>query len=241
MFDYVERISAILREPFMNAALAFESTPIVFAFVLGIVGALAPCQFSGNLSAITLYGSRSLREGISWPETFFYTLGKIVAFTGLGALVWLIGQEFQRELTPYFPWLRRIVGPTLIIMGLYMIGAFRLTQTVSLWRQRTERIKGKGGAFMLGFSFSLAFCPTMFILFFGLLMPLTFTSSVGGALPAVFAVGTALPFLFIIGSIWFLGAGSALVKKGRRVGRYVQYVAGAVLIVIGVLDIVTFW
>ncbi|WP_026689024.1 sulfite exporter TauE/SafE family protein [Alteribacter aurantiacus] len=244
MFEIVEGISAVLREPFMNAANRAESIPLLFALLLGLVGALAPCQFSGNLSAITLYGTKSVNHGVSWSDAFFYTLGKVAAFMLIGSAVWLIGQEFQQELTQYFPWIRRVLGPMLIIVGLYMLGLFTMRWTLRLWKRpehsSTEK-RGKWGAFMLGFSFSLGFCPTMFLLFFMLLMPMTFTSTTGFLLPAVFAIGTAIPFLIVIGVIWYLGAGGAVRKKGRRLGFIVQRTAGAVMILIGVLDIAMFW
>ncbi|WP_096440220.1 sulfite exporter TauE/SafE family protein [Alteribacter populi] len=243
MFELVEAVSAFFREPFMNAANQVESIPVLFALLLGLVGALAPCQFSGNLSAITLYGSKSLNQGVSWSDALFYTLGKIVAFTAIGSIVWMVGQEFQQQLTVYFPWIRRALGPMLIVIGLYMLGLFTLRWTLKLWKrssQDTSKRTGKWGAFMLGFSFSLGFCPTMFLLFFMLLMPLTFTTGYGGVLPAVFAVGTAVPFLIVILVIWYLGAGGVM-KKGRRLGLFVQRTAGVLMIVIGVLDIATFW
>ncbi|PTL37958.1 sulfite exporter TauE/SafE family protein [Alkalicoccus saliphilus] len=245
-YQLVEQLSSFFREPFMNAASSMEGIPVLFALMLGIVGAAAPCQFSGNASAITLYGSKSLQTRISWSNTFFYTLGKITAFTALGSIVWIIGQEFQRELTPYFPWMRRILGPLLILIGLYMLGLFSMQWTIRLWKKHKkqnpeDRKSGNWGAFMLGFSFSLAFCPTMFILFFILLMPATFTTSYGIVLPGVFAIGTSIPFLAVIFLIWYFGAGGLILKKGRKLGRVVQQFAGGIMIFIGVVDILTFW
>ncbi|PYZ98888.1 cytochrome C biosynthesis protein [Alteribacter lacisalsi] len=244
MFETVEAISSWLRGPFMNAAESAESWPVLFAFLLGVTGALAPCQFSGNLSAITLYGTKSIKNGVSWADALFYTLGKTAAFMLVGGIVLLLGQEFQQQLTVYFPWFRRLLGPLLIVVGLYMLGAFAMRWNLNFWRSRngkqTEK-RGRWGAFMLGFSFSLGFCPTMFLLFFMLLMPAAFTSTTGFMLPAVFAVGTAVPFLIVIGLIWYLGAGGAVMRKGRKVGLLVQRTAGSVMILIGVLDILTFW
>ncbi|MFC4737801.1 sulfite exporter TauE/SafE family protein [Bacillus daqingensis] len=230
----------------MNAANSVETIPLLFALALGVVGALAPCQFSGNVSAITLYGSKSLNKGISWSNTFFYTLGKITAFTLLGSIVWIIGQEFQRELTPYFPWIRRILGPILIFVGLYMLGFFTMRWTMKLWKSQNyeagkRQRKGNWGAFMLGFSFSLGFCPTMFILFFVLLMPVTFSTAYGVILPGIFAIGTTLPLLIVIFIIWYLGIGGAILKQGRKLGSLVQRLAGGFMIFIGILDMMTFW
>lgn len=243
MFEYIESISQFLREPFMNAANSVESFPLLFALLLGLVGALAPCQFSGNISAITLYGTNSLKKGISWSDTLFYVLGKVVAFSALGLIVVLLGQEFQRQLPVFFEPMRKVLGPVLILIGLYMLGFFALRWNIQLWKQKqgTSRERGKWGAFMLGFSFSLGFCPTMFILFFVLLMPLTLSTSYGVVMPSVFAVGTSIPFLLFIFVIWYLELGGSILKKGRRIGLFVQRLAGIFMIFIGVIDMMTFW
>src|SRR5438477_39404 len=54
---------------------------------------------------------------------------------------------------------------------------------------------GAGGAFLLGTAFSFAFCPTLFLLFFGLTIPLALQSSLGVVYPGVFALGTTLPLI----------------------------------------------
>ncbi|MDQ0254176.1 cytochrome c biogenesis protein CcdA [Evansella vedderi] len=243
MYYYVEQISYFLREPFMNAANSMESIPIIFALLIGLVGAMAPCQFSSNISAITLYGTQSLNKGISWSNTIFFVLGKIVAFSGLGFIVFYLGQEFQQQLPLFFEPMRKVIGPILILIGIYMLGVFKMKWTLSLWKQQSteKKRKGKWGAFMLGFSFSLAFCPTMFILFFVLLMPMTLSTAYGAVLPSLFAIGTSIPFIIAILLIWYLGLSGKVLKKGRKVGLIVQRVAGSIMILIGILDILTFW
>ncbi|MFA1818944.1 sulfite exporter TauE/SafE family protein [Virgibacillus oceani] len=54
------------------------------------------------------------------------------------------------------------------------------------------------GSYLLGVSLTVAFCPTMFVLFFMTLIPVVVTSSYGIILPSVFGVGTLLPLLIII-------------------------------------------
>ncbi|WP_421379686.1 sulfite exporter TauE/SafE family protein [Bacillus salacetis] len=89
----------------------------MFAFILGIVGTLAPCQFTGNIGAITLYGNKSLQKGLAWSEVAFFTLGKILTFTAIGLLAWSLGNEFQQEITEFFPWMRKVIGPVLLLAG----------------------------------------------------------------------------------------------------------------------------
>ncbi|WP_405027703.1 hypothetical protein [Lentibacillus songyuanensis] len=40
----------------MDIANGVKQLPLLFSFFLGVVGAVAPCQLTGNISAITIYG-----------------------------------------------------------------------------------------------------------------------------------------------------------------------------------------
>lgn len=126
MYDIFSQISRFLSEPFINIASSTTGIPLLSAFILGVVGALAPCQFTSNLGAIAIYGNQSLKKGIAWKKVTFFILGKIFVFSGLGLIVWMLGQEFQSTLTAYFPWIRKMIGPLFILIGLYMIGLLKM-------------------------------------------------------------------------------------------------------------------
>ena len=111
--------------PLIDVANATKSVPLFICVLLGIVGTLAPCQLTGNISAITLYGNQSLQKGHTWKHILLFILGKVIAFTTLGLLVWLLGKEIQQTLTLYFPWLRKLIGPLLIIIGLILSDIIR--------------------------------------------------------------------------------------------------------------------
>ncbi|PRO64661.1 sulfite exporter TauE/SafE family protein [Alkalicoccus urumqiensis] len=239
MFETIDAWSQVIRDPFMNAARQAESLPLLFAFLLGIVGALAPCQLSGNISAMTLYGSSSLKKGISWRETGWYTVGKIAAFSLLGTIVVFLGQEFQRQLPLFFQPMRQFLGPLLIFIGIFLLGWLRIPDFLPALKLKKR--PGSVGAFLLGFTFSLGFCPTMFILFFTLLMPQAVASPAGFIMPPLFALGTSLPLVLLIFIMWYLDLGRAAVKKSRAVGLFVQKAAGVVLIALGIMDMLTFW
>ena len=64
----------------------------------------------------------------------------------------------------------------------------------------TEKFSKKGvssywGVLLLGMMFALAFCPYSGVLYFGMLMPLTISSSEGLLLPLVFAIATGIPVI----------------------------------------------
>lgn len=151
MYSILSKISTFLSQPFFNMANSLESWPIVFTLILGLVGALAPCQLTGNISAIKLYGNSSIQKKIIWKEVFSFTIGKIVAFSFLGAMVWLLGKGIEQNLTFCFPWLRKMMGPVLIIVGIYMLGFIKLKGTIKLFKQSKEYKQGnRFGSFMLG-------------------------------------------------------------------------------------------
>ncbi|WP_026073352.1 urease accessory protein UreH domain-containing protein [Robertmurraya massiliosenegalensis] len=243
MYEFFSQLSNIFTQPFLNLARSMEGIPMLFAFLLGIVGALAPCQFTANLGAVMVYGNKSVQKQSAWGEVIFFIIGKIVVFSIIGLIVWILGSEFKSTLTLYFPWFRKIVGPVLIIIGLFMLGVIKFHHIISFGSiPKRFTKKGKLGAFLMGMSFTLGFCPTMFILFFVTLMPMAITVSYGILLPGVFAIGTSLPLILAIFLIWYFGLSGKLMKKnGRKLGLIVQRLAGVIIIILGILDTITYW
>ena len=139
MYIFISKISSWLSQPFLNMANSLEGFPIALALVLGIVGALAPCQFVANISAVTLYGNRSLQSRIVWKDILGFILGKVVAFSLLGVLICFLGRDIEQTLTIYFPWIRKLMGLLLIIVGLVMLGAVKLKGTFRLVKQAEDK------------------------------------------------------------------------------------------------------
>ncbi len=242
MYEFFSIISNFFSQPLINIGLSTKDIPIISAFILGLVGALAPCQFTGNLGAITLYGSRSIQKNIAWKEVLYFTLGKIAVFSGFGLLVWIFGSEIKTSLTVYFPWIRRIIGPMFILIGLFLLGFIKFRKSISLGDFfKSFQKEGRFGAFFMGVSFSLGFCPTMFVLFFVTLMPMALSVNYGMILPPIFAIGTSLPLIISVFLIWYLELGGKFLKKGRRIGAIVQKITGIIMLIIGVLDTITYW
>ncbi|WP_257206315.1 sulfite exporter TauE/SafE family protein [Bacillus thuringiensis] len=238
MFSTISEWSYQLMSPLMDAANATKSVPLLFSFLLGIVGTLAPFQLTGNISAIKLYSNQSLQKGHVWKHILLFILGKIMAFTTLGLLVWFLGKEIQQILTLYFPWLRKMMGPLLILMGLLLSGIIKRRYFFSI---KFIRNQNEVGSFLLGFFFSLAFCPTMFVLFFGTLIPLSLSFNYGYLFPTFFSIGTALPIVVLMSFISYLGLNGALLKKSRKIGNSIQRIAGFLLILIGFYDTALYW
>jgi cytochrome c-type biogenesis protein len=163
LYDILNSFSQLLYGPLTGLVNGFEHIPIIAAFFLGVLAAASPCQLTGNIAAITLYGNRSVQERIPWFDVILYLLGKITVFTGFGLLIWYFGKDISRELTIYFPWVQKLMGPIYILIGLHLIGIIQFKW--SLLRKRDNNVinNGKIGSYVFGVVYSLGFCPTMFV------------------------------------------------------------------------------
>src|SRR5699024_10244110 len=161
MFDLFNEIGIMLNEPLQQIAYGYEHIPLLFAFFLGLIDAVAPCQLTGNISAMTIYGNKSLIEKVPWLHVFLFVLGKIVVFSIIGLVIRLLGKEIHSALTQMFPILRKAIGPLLILVGLFMIGLFSWRKTGKMFKIPTKFKDSYLGSFLMGASFTLAFCPNI--------------------------------------------------------------------------------
>ena len=177
MYQILSEISRVLSTPFFTIVNETKQFPLLAALILGLIGALAPCQLTGNIGAITFYGNRSIQTKHQWVEIVFFVLGKVVVFTSLGLAVWILGRGFQDVLPEYFSMFRKLMGPLFILIGLILAGVVKLRWLDSISKKIPQSNRGgELGSFLMGVSFSIAFCPTMFSLFFFSLMPLVLSS-----------------------------------------------------------------
>ncbi len=242
MYGVMSKISQTITEPVTILINSFEQYPLVVALLLGLIGAVAPCQLTGNMSAMTLYGNRTIQMKNNMGEILAFITGKVTVFSLLGLFVWWFGESFETSLTEYFPMFRKIIGPLIIITGLVLLGTLKLGFLQKLTKHIPIRLRnGKLGSFMLGASISIAFCPTMFVLFFVWLMPLVVTTSYGFMLPVVFGVATSIPLILLFVLIWLFDAKRLIMKKSMKMGRVIQRLAGAILIFVGIIDTITYW
>ena len=217
MYDILSSISRLLSSPIVNLMYETKQIPLLASFLLGIVGALAPCQLTGNISAITFYGNKSLQTKKQWSEALLFITGKAVVYSCLGLAAWMIGQEFQTTITSFFAVFRKVIGPFILFLGLFLFGVFNLNWITRIFGFiPTTHKNGKWGSFLMGGSFSIAFCPTMFVLFFLTLMPMVLSSNYGIILPSVFSIGTSLPLFILMIMIWLLGVNGSLLKKAEN-------------------------
>lgn len=219
--------------------------PPASALLLGLIGATSPCQLTTNLGALAFSASRPGR-GAALGTALAYAAGKVAVYSLVGGAVVLLGVQLQAVSIPVVVVARRLLGPLMLVVGLGLIGVIRVP--AGLGHQISRRLPiraatgGRASPFLLGVAFSFAFCPTLFLLFFGLTIPLALQSTGGWSFPGLFAMGTALPLVVVSGMIALgLGAGERLVDGVARWHRRVEALAGAVLLAAGLHDTVVHW
>lgn len=177
----------------------FENSrvPVLSAFILGLMTAISPCPLATNITAIGFISRDIESKQRVFIGGLVYTLGRGLAYTGLGLLFFFGASQigfsgFLQE------WGEKILGPLLIIIGLFMLGVLKLNIPVlSSLTGKMENRTGRGywSMLLLGMVFALAFCPYSGVLYFGMLVPMTISSAGGLYLPMVFALATGIPVI----------------------------------------------
>ncbi len=215
----------------LQTLLGNSTTPVLTAFLLGLLTAISPCPLATNIAAIGYIGKDIENRNNAFRKGLLYTLGRIVAYTLLGIILISIlrqGASMFGIQSTIAHWGELLLGPLLIVIGVLMLLGHRLNLPQFGFQGGAEGLAKKGGcgAFMLGLLFAMAFCPTSGMFYFGMLIPMSATAQMGYLLPVVFAIATALPVLIVA---WLLTFSAG--EIGRFYGRIQQIEQWATLVV----------
>ncbi|MBN1368982.1 MAG: sulfite exporter TauE/SafE family protein [Dehalococcoidaceae bacterium] len=221
-----------------------STIPVLSAMLLGLVTAISPCPMATNVAAIGYISRRISERKYAVSAGAVYTVGRMFSYTVLGMLIILAGLEIPGVSAFLQDTGERVLGPILIVVGLVMLNIDRISFGAGFGG--LSAIGGKVadwgliGGFLLGVVFALAFCPYSAVLYFGVLIPLSFNSTAGIALPAVFAVGTGLPVL-IIGTLLSFGiAGiTSWMNIINRAQKVMRIIVSIIFIGVGVYYVIT--
>ncbi len=248
MSDYYALLSALIN--LVSGPLRDLDTrigiPAVTALILGLIGSTSPCQLTTNVAALAFVSRDAASPRHVVGSAVSYLLGKIAVYTVIGISIAIVGLELSRIAVPVAMAVRKATGPLLILGGLVMLGTLRLNlsfgQGLSARLENHARSGVPLGSFLIGAAFSFAFCPTLFWLFFGILIPLSLSSPGGITYPAVFALGTTIPLLAATGML-ALGITnlSGYLGQVRRFDVYLRRTSGAVFVAAGINEIIVYW
>lgn len=217
-----------------------SSTPVLTAFLLGLLTALSPCPLAIHIAAIGFIGKDIEDRKRIFLNGLLYTLGRVLSYTLLGVILVMVlkgGASMFGIQQTVGVWGEFVLGPLLVAIGLFMLFADRLNLPKFGFNGNAEGLVKKGGwgALLIGILFALAFCPTSGVFYFGMLIPLSATVPAGYLLPVVFAVATSLPVLVVA---WVLAF--SVQQIGRLYGRmqvlqrWMNLLVGGVFILTGI-------
>jgi len=221
----------------LNELAQNRETPLMAAFALGLLTAIAPCPLATNITATAYIAKTISNRKKVLLSGVLYTLGRMLSYTLIGAIIYFGASKFQ--IAKLFQGNgEKYIGFILIVIGLVMLDVIKLNfiKGGNFTDRLSEKFKTKGllGSFLLGALFALAFCPYSGALFFAMLIPMTLSASAGLALPAVFSVGTGLPVILFAFVIAFSMEKLGLYFKAiTRIEKVMRVIAGVVFIATG--------
>lgn len=164
----------------------------------GILTSISPCPLATNLTAISFIGRKVGRAGYVFSAGMLYMLGRMLAYSILGAIMVLSTQLISPVAMFLQTYMVYLLGPGLILFGALLLDVIPLPTGSGLMNDRLQaRIERAGlwGAGLMGILFALSFCPISAGLFFGSLFGLAMQRGSTILLPSLYGVGTALPVL----------------------------------------------
>lgn len=210
---------------------------VASALWLGILTSISPCPLATNIAAVSFLSKKVVHPTAVFISGLAYTLGRMSAYTALGWVIissLLSVPQVAQFLQKYMV---KLLGPILIITGLFLLEAIRLKLpylTLSQENQNKLVESGTIGSFVLGLIFALAFCPVSAALFFGSLIPLALNNNSGISLVLIYGIGTGLPVLIFAVTIalgltflnhWF--------RSITRFEYYTRKITGVIFIIVG--------
>ena len=224
----------------LQTLLDSSTAPALTAFLLGLLTAVSPCPLATNIAAVGFIGKDIENRRRIFRNGLLYTLGRVVAYTVLGTVLIRILKEgaslfgIQKFIGKYG---ELILGPALLLIGVFMLFGNKLKLPSFGFNGNGEGLARRGGfgALLLGMLFAMAFCPTSGVFYFGMLIPMSATSTAGYLLPVLFAIATALPVLIVA---WILAFSvqhiGSFYGKVQAVQKWLNRIVGGVFVLIGI-------
>jgi len=217
------------------------SIPLLTAFILGLMTAISPCPLATNITAVGFISKDIESKNRVFINGIVYTLGRVFSYTILAIILMYSADQFA--LKSFFQsYGEKFIGPVMIIIGLFMLDVIKIN--FPGLSGLTNKMGKKGFArywdvFLIGIVFALAFCPYSGVLYFGMLIPLTISSSEGILLAIVFALATGIPVILFAWLIAYTvsGVGSAY-NRIKIFEKWFRKVVAVLFIAVGIYYIV---
>ncbi len=215
---------------------------VFVAFAAGVFSFLSPCvlplipsylSFVSGISLEEMRGDRAqarIRSRLVLHAVAFI-VGFSLVFVSLGASASFLGSFFLG----YRSSIRLLGGAFVILVGLYLIGAFRIS-ILERYFQFTLKDKPAGylGSALVGITFAVAWTPCVGPILGAILAIASTSADVGrgSLLLAIYAAGLALPFFLSALAV------NSFFQFSQAFRRYLQafhIASGVLLVIVGIL------
>lgn len=211
------------------------------AFVGGILSFFSPCilpLLPVYISLFTGLSSTEISKGSSRLRILFHTLMFVFGFStvylAMGAGSSIIGSIFL----DYQDIWRIIGGVILILFGILLIGLIRSGILMREFRLniKVQRMGTPVGAFLVGIGFAAGWSPCIGPILGSILVYSSISGNVleGMKILGAYSLGIAIPFII---SSMLIDTAMRYLKKYMKLFRWINYVLGMVLVILGVLMI----
>jgi len=216
----------------------------VLAFVAGVISFSSPCclpLIPGYLSYVSALpvselGRREARA-VTLRAALLFVAGFTFVFTALGVSFAFVGSALLARV----PFIIRVAGVVIIVMGLAMMGILRVPFLNKEGRFDLSRLpSGPRAAFFMGMAFAFGWTPCLGPVLATILATAAAsqTAAWGGVLLIFYSLGLGLPFVAL--ALGFQRARGSLAWL-RRHGRAIEVVGGLLLVAVGTLFVSGAW
>ncbi len=224
-------------EQLLNSLIESNSMPWLTAFLLGLMTAISPCPLATNITAVGFISRDIENKHRVFVNGLLYTIGRAITYTTIALVIFLGVDQFK--FSGFFQrYGEKIVGPLLIIIGLFMLDIIRLKFPALSGltnRMQTKTSWSSWDAILLGVVFALAFCPYSGVLYFGMLVPMTVSSASGLYLPIIFAFATGIPVIIFAWLLAYTVSGiGGVYNKVKTFELWFRRVIAILFIIVGV-------
>jgi len=215
-----------------------ESAGILIALLAGVLSFLSPCVLPLVPSYLTFVTGMNLDELQETPDrahvlthSILFVSGFTAVFVTLGALGSFLGQF----VFAYKPWIARLGGVLILVLGLHLLGVFRIGALMREQRvQLSDKPEGFIGTIAVGAAFGAGWTPCIGPILGGILTLAATRETVwsGVGLLLVYSAGLAIPFLL---TALALDRFLTTFRRFRAWIPWMERASGALLVVLGFL------
>lgn len=214
------------------------SVGLGISFTAGVLSFLSPCvlplipSYVSFITGMSLDDMQRSRRAVL-VHSLLFVLGFTLVFMALGATATVLGRVLHQQRD----WIGRVGGVLMILLGLYLIGAFKFS---ALNRERRVHFANKPlgylGTVVVGMAFAAGWTPCIGPILGGVLAYTASSADLnhGLLLLLAYSIGLAVPFLL---AALMIDRFMAVFARYRGALGWLSKASGVLLIGIGILMI----